>query len=108
MSSQKKKSSGHAPAPKGDHEPGLTPPIPSVPPKLEDGEKPAQTVEFTILKDPKKKPTKDNIEKKEFPAVETFTGSGATTVIILKCLQMEVFKHLGIANESIKKEEHLD
>ena len=78
MSSQKKKSSGRAPAPKGDHKPGLTPPIPFILPKFKDGEKP-QTVEITILKDPKKKPTKDNTEKKDFPAVETFTGSSATT-----------------------------
>ena len=85
MSAQKKKkSSGNAPAaPKGDHEPGLTPPMPFILPKLEDDEKP-ETVEIMILKDPKKKPTKDNPKKKEFPAVETFTGSCATTVIVLK------------------------
>lgn len=38
---------------------------------------------FTILKDPNESARKDNIKKKEFLAIETFTGStsGATTVI---------------------------
>ena len=65
MSTQKKKSSGCAPAPKGDRKPGLTPPIPFVPPKLEDCEK-AQTVEMMVLKDPNKKPTIDNSKKRNF------------------------------------------
>eukprot|EP00557_Chaetoceros_sp_GSL56_P012168 CAMPEP_0176484630 /NCGR_PEP_ID=MMETSP0200_2-20121128/4560_1 /TAXON_ID=947934 /ORGANISM="Chaetoceros sp., Strain GSL56" /LENGTH=472 /DNA_ID=CAMNT_0017881123 /DNA_START=218 /DNA_END=1637 /DNA_ORIENTATION=- len=107
MSSQKTKSSGRAPAPKGDREPGLTPPIPFVPPKVDDEDKPP-TVEITILKDPSKKATKDNTEKKEFPAIETFTGSGATTVLVLKRMQTEVFEHLGIANDFAKVEERLD
>jgi hypothetical protein len=35
MSSQKKKSSGHGSTPKGDHEHGLNPSIPFVPPKVD-------------------------------------------------------------------------
>ena len=49
MSAQKKKSSGCGPAPKGDCEPGLTPPIPFIPPKVDDEEKPPM-VEITIKK----------------------------------------------------------
>jgi hypothetical protein len=41
-------------------------------------------VEIMILKDLDKPATKDNTEKKEFPAIGTFTGSGATMVIVLK------------------------
>jgi hypothetical protein len=62
--SAKKKSSGAASTPKGDREAGLNPPIPFVPKKLDDDDKPA-TVEITILKDPDKAATKDNTEKKE-------------------------------------------
>ena len=51
MSVQKKKSSGRGTAPKGDHEPGLTPPIPFVPLKVDDEEKPPM-VEVTIKKNP--------------------------------------------------------
>ena len=47
MSVQKKKSSGFGSALKGDHEPGLTPPIPFVPLKVDDEEKPPM-VEITI------------------------------------------------------------
>jgi hypothetical protein len=65
-------------------------------------------VEITILKDPDKPATKDNTEKKEFPAIETFTGSGATTVIVLKRLQTEVFEHLGISNDNTKVADRLD
>jgi hypothetical protein len=39
------------------------------------------TVEITILKDPDKAATKDNTEKKDFPAIEIFTGSSATMVM---------------------------
>lgn len=65
MSSQKKKSSGRGSTPKGDREPGLTPPIPFVPPKVEEGDEPP-TVDITIKKNIKKKPTKDNTEKKTY------------------------------------------
>jgi hypothetical protein len=65
-------------------------------------------VEITILKDPDKPATKDNTEKKEFPAIETFTSSGATTVIVLKRLQTEVFEHLGISNDNTKVADRLD
>jgi hypothetical protein len=66
-------------------------------------------VEITILKDPDKAATKDNTQKKEFPAIETFTGgSGATTVIVLKRLQTEVFEHLGISNDDTKVAGRLD
>lgn len=61
---------------------------------------------FTILKDPDESARKDNIKKKEFLAIETFTGStsGATstTVIVIKKLQMEGFEHLGIAYDDTK------
>jgi hypothetical protein len=107
MSASKKKSSGRGSAPKGDREPGLTPPVPFVPPKVDDDDKPP-TVEITIKKNPSKRASKDNTEKKEFPAIETFTGSGATTVIVLKRLQTEVFEHLGIANDYRKVDERLD
>jgi len=83
MSATKKKSSGRGSALKGDREPGFTPPIPFVPPKVDDNDKPL-TVEITIKKNPSKKATKGNTEKKEFPAIETFTGSGASTMIVLK------------------------
>jgi hypothetical protein len=83
--STKKKSSGAASTPKDDREVGLNPPIPFVPKKLDNDDNPP-TVEITILKDPNKPATKDNTEKKEFPAIETFTSSGATTVIVLKRL----------------------
>ena len=101
MSAQKKKSSGCGTTLKGDREPGLTPPIPFIPPKVDDEEKPPM-VEITIKKNPDKKATKDNTEKKEFPAIESFTGSGATTIAVLKRLQTEVFEHLGIGNDYLK------
>mmetsp|Transcript_17197 Transcript_17197/g.32552 ORF Transcript_17197/g.32552 Transcript_17197/m.32552 type:complete len:470 (+) Transcript_17197:1371-2780(+) len=108
MSSKKTKSSGsRGSTPKGDREAGLNPPIPFVPPKADD-EKEPPTVEITILKDPSKSATKDNTEKKKFPAIESFTGSGATTVIVLKRLNMEVFEHLGISNDSTKVEQRMD
>jgi hypothetical protein len=105
--SAKKKSSGAASMPKGDREAGLNPPIPFVPKKLDNDDNPP-TVEITILKDPDKPSTKDNTEKKEFPAIETFTGSGATTVIVLKRLQTEVLEHLGISNDNMKVADRLD
>jgi hypothetical protein len=74
---------------------------------LDNNDKP-QTVEITILKDPDKPATKDNIKKREFPAIETFTGSGATTMIILKRLQTEIFQHLGLSNNKTKVTEYLD
>ena len=104
MSASKKKSSGRGSAPKGDHEPGLTPPIPFVLPKVDDNDKPLM-VEITIKKNPSKKAMKDNTEEKEFPAIETFTGSEASTMIVLKRLQTEVFEHLGIANDYRKVDE---
>jgi hypothetical protein len=103
----KKKSSGAASTPKGDREAGLNPPIPFVPKKFDDNDKPP-TVEITILKDPDKPTTKDNTKKKEFSAIETFTGSGAITVIILKRLQTEVYEHLGISNDNTKVADRLD
>ena len=101
MSVQKKKSSSHWSAPKGDCEPGLTPPIPCVPLKVDKGDKPP-TVEITIKKNPCKKVMKDNTEKKEFLAIESFMCSGATTITVLTRLQTEVFKHLGIGNDPLK------
>jgi hypothetical protein len=65
-------------------------------------------MEIMILKDPSKKQTKDNTEKKEFPTIEMFMGSSTTTVIILKSLQTEVFEHLGISNDITRVEEHLE
>jgi hypothetical protein len=53
MSSQKKKSSGRGSAPKGDREPRLTPPIPFVPPKVDEGDE-LLTVDITIKKNDKK------------------------------------------------------
>ena len=109
MSSKKTKSSGNrGSTPKGDREAGLNPPIPFVPPKADDDEKEPPTVEITILKDPSKSATKDNTEKKSFPAIETFTGSGATTVIVLKRLNTEVFEHLGIVSDHTKIEQRMD
>jgi hypothetical protein len=105
--SVKKKSSGAASTPKGDREAGLNPPIPFVPKKLDNDDNPP-TVEITILKDPDKPATKDNTEKKEFPAIETFTGSGATTVIVQKRLKTEVFEHFGISNDNTKVADCLD
>jgi hypothetical protein len=75
MSSQKKKSSGRGSTPKDDREPGLTPPVPFVPSKTDEGDEPP-TVDITIKKNAKKKPTKVNTEKKTFSAIETFTGNG--------------------------------
>jgi hypothetical protein len=50
MSDKKKKSSGGGSAPKeGDREPDLTPPIPFIPPKVDDGDDPP-TVDITIKK----------------------------------------------------------
>jgi hypothetical protein len=72
MSSQKKKSSGRCSTLKGDREPGLNPPIPFVPPKVDEGDEPP-TVDITIKKNTKKKPTKVNTKKKTFSAIETFT-----------------------------------
>jgi hypothetical protein len=89
MSDKKKKSSGRGPTLKGDRKPGLTPPIPFVPVKVEDGDEPPM-VDITIKKNPWKKATKDNTEKKQFSAIETFTGNrGGFIVIVLKKLQTE-------------------
>jgi hypothetical protein len=96
MSAQKKKSSGRGSTPKGDREPGLTPPIPFVPPKVDEGDEP-QTVDIMIKKNLKKKTTKVNTEKKTFSAIETFTGNGAFVVTVLKRIQTEIFEHLGIS-----------
>jgi hypothetical protein len=43
------------------------------------------------------------MEKKEFPTIDMFMGSSATTVIVLKCLHTEVFEHLGISNDITKE-----
>jgi hypothetical protein len=51
MSAQKK-SSGHGSTPKGDCEPGLTPLIPFVPPKVDEGDEPPM-VDITIKKNTK-------------------------------------------------------
>jgi hypothetical protein len=51
MPDKKKKSSGHTPTPKGDHEPGLSPPIPFVPAKVDESDEPL-TVDITIKKNP--------------------------------------------------------
>jgi hypothetical protein len=91
MSAQKKKSSGRGSTPKGDREPGLTPPIPFVPPKVDEGGEP-QTVDIMIKKNLKKKTTKVNTEKKTFSAIETFTGNGAFVVTVLKRIQTEIFE----------------
>ena len=85
MRSQKKKSSGRGSTPKGDREPGLTPPITFVPPKVDEGDEPP-TVDIMIKKNVKKKTTKVNTDKKTFSAIETFTGNGAFVVTILKKL----------------------
>jgi hypothetical protein len=53
MSAQKKKSSGRGSTPKGDREPRLTPPIPFVPPKVDEGDEPP-TVDITIKKTQKR------------------------------------------------------
>ena len=34
-------------------------------------------------------------------------GSSATTMIVLKCLQTEVFEHLGISNDLMNVDEQL-
>jgi hypothetical protein len=65
MSAQKKKSSGQGSMPKGDREPGLTPLIPFVPPKVDEGDE-QPTVDITIKKNLKKKTTKVNSDKKPF------------------------------------------
>jgi hypothetical protein len=90
MSAQKKKSSGRGSTPKGDREPGLTPPIPFVPPKVDKGDEPP-TVDITIKKNVNKKMTKVNTDKKTFSAIETFTGNGAFVVTVLKKLQTKIF-----------------
>jgi hypothetical protein len=107
MSDKKKKSSGHGSAPKGNREPRLTPPIPFVPAKVDDGDEPP-TVDITIKKITSKKPTKDNTKKKHFSAIETFTGNGAFMVTVLKKIQTEIFEHLGIVNGHKKVDERLD
>jgi hypothetical protein len=107
MSDKKKKSSGHGSALKGDREPGLTPPIPFVPMKVDDIDEPP-TVDITIKKNLLKKPTKDNTEKKPFSAmIETFTRNGAFVVTVLKKMQTEIFEHLGITNNHKKVDERL-
>jgi hypothetical protein len=104
--SVKKKSSGVASTP--DSEAGTNPLIPFVPKKLDNNDKPPM-VEITILNDPDKAATKNNSKQNEFPAIETFTGSSATMVIVLKRLQTEVFEHLGISNNNdTKVAEQLD
>jgi hypothetical protein len=107
MSSQKNKSSSCGSTPKGDREPGLTPPIPFVPPKVEEGDDPP-TVDIMIKKNTKKMPAKDNSEKKTFSTIETFTGYRAFAVTVLKKLQTEIFEHLGIANDHKKVDDCLD
>jgi hypothetical protein len=107
MSAQKKKSSGCGSAPKGDREPRLTPPIPFVPPKVDKGDEPP-SVDITIKKNTKKKPTKVNTETKTFSAIEMFTGIGAFVVTVLKKLQTEIFEHLGISNDPKKVDNCLD
>jgi hypothetical protein len=67
-----------------------------------DKEDEPPTVDITIKKNAKKKPTKVNTERKTFSAIETFTGNGAFIVTILKRLQMEIFEHLGISNDPKK------
>jgi hypothetical protein len=57
------------------------------------------TVDITI---------KVNTEKKQFSAIEFFTGNGAFVVIVLKKLQTEIFEHLGIANVNKKVDKWLD
>jgi hypothetical protein len=98
MSAQKKKSSGRSSTPKGDSEPGLTPPIPFVPLKVDEGDEPP-TVDIMIKMNAKKKTAKVNTEKKTFSAIETFTGNGAFIVTVLNRLQTEIFEHLGILND---------
>jgi hypothetical protein len=106
--SEKKKSSGRGSAPKGDREPGLTPPIPFVSAKMDESDEP-RMVDITIKKNPSKKATKDNTEKKQFSAIETFTGNRASVVIVLKNkLQTEIFEHLGITHVNKKVDEQLD
>jgi hypothetical protein len=107
MSAQKKKSSGCGSTLKGDCEPGLNPLIPFVPLKVDEGDEPP-TVDITIKKNTKKKPTKVNTKKKTFSVIETFTGSGAFIVMVLKKLQMEIFEHLGISNAPKKVDDQLD
>jgi hypothetical protein len=46
----------------------------------------------------KEKGYKGQTKKNELLAVKTFTGSGATMIIMLKRIQKEIFKHLGNAN----------
>jgi hypothetical protein len=101
MSDKKKNFSGRGPMTKGNHEPSLTPPIPFVPMKVDDSDEPLM-VDITIKKNPLKKATKDNTKKKQFLAIETFTGNGDFLMIILKKLQTEIFEHLGIANVNKK------
>jgi hypothetical protein len=93
--------------PKGDREPGLNPPIPFVPPKVDEGDEPP-TVDINIKKNTKKKLTKVNTETKTLSAIETFTGIGAFIVTILKKLQTEIFEHLGISNVPKKVDDRLD
>jgi hypothetical protein len=64
MCYKKKKSSGCGPMPKGDPEPGLTPPIPFVPAKVDESDEPL-TVDITIRKTPLKKATKNNCSQEE-------------------------------------------
>jgi hypothetical protein len=67
---KKKKSSGHGSASKGDCESGLTASIPFVPPKKVDDSDETLTVDITIKKNPSKRHTKDNTEKKYFSDIE--------------------------------------
>jgi hypothetical protein len=105
MSDRKKKSSGRGG--KGNREPGLTPPIPLVPAKVDESDEPLMK-DITIKKNPLKKATKDNTKKKQFSAIETFTGNGAFIVIILKKLPREIFERLDITNFNKKVDERLD
>jgi hypothetical protein len=77
-----------------------------VPVKVDDIDEPP--TEISHLKNPLKKATKDNSEKKQLLAIETFTENGAFIVIILKKLQTDIFEHLGITNVNKKVDEQLD
>jgi hypothetical protein len=53
-----------------------------------------------VLQESEEKATKDsNTKKKELLAMENFTGRGATTIITLKRLQVEILEHLGVTNK---------
>ena len=51
---------------------------------------------------------KDNTNKKELPAIETFTCSSASTIVMLKKPHAEIFERLEISHDPAKVAKKLE